>query len=275
MYGVVLTGVSHSVRSDQKNRWTTLTSLLVSRAGAGTLLQTARPNKHFRLCGLCQNLSQRLSSVLEARKEPQMIQNNEHGCAPIKLHLWTLVFDFIYGSRITRKSSPRPRHPRHLKMQKPLYVPDRQKRGGVGTGPRPGFPDAWCTWQKRVGATREVAARRPQMAPSGRRKGARAGPKLGPSRVRPDGAPRPLPTADLQPSLRSGWEPPPGVRVPSERRCLGLGKEPRGVRTPKGLSAPLIWGASRASAAKGVSTLSPSPVSMVTCSAPIQTAVLY
>lgn len=51
--------------------------------------------------------------------------------------------------------------------------------------------------------------------------------------------------------------------------------EPRGVRTPKGLSAPLIWGASRASAAKGVSKLSPSPVSMVTCSAPIQTAVLY
>lgn len=53
MYGVALTEVSHSMRSDQKTRWTTLTSLLVSRAEVGTLLLLRARPKYFRLCGLC------------------------------------------------------------------------------------------------------------------------------------------------------------------------------------------------------------------------------
>lgn len=112
MYGIVLIGVCHSVISDQKNRWTTLTSLLVSRAGVGTLLRRARP-KYFRLCGLCHYLSQLLNLALVTRKEPQMIQNNEHGCAPIKLHLWTLIsytFHKLHESLLPAPS------PGHLKM---------------------------------------------------------------------------------------------------------------------------------------------------------------
>lgn len=66
-----------------------------------------------------------------------MIQNNEHGCAPIKLHLWTLIFDFIHISQITRKSSPRPQ-PRPFKDVKTTISSQQTKMGWGGDWPKAG-----------------------------------------------------------------------------------------------------------------------------------------
>lgn len=117
--------------------------------------------------------------------------------------------------------------------------------------------------------TETRSSERPAIAPSSRRCDARTGPGRREGRN-----PSALPRRRPEPSLRSECGPPLGVRVagPGAART---GLRPAQLDTRKGLCAPLIRGASRASATKGVSTLSPSPVSMVTCSAPIQTAVLY
>ena len=98
-----------------------------------------------------------------------------------------------------------------------------------------------------------------------------AGAKPGAPRQGPAASPHRRLTAE--PALGVGAS--PGGPRPGQEEAAATWQSPTEFATPKGLSAPLIWGASRASTAKGVSTLSPSPVSMVTCSAPIQTAVLY
>lgn len=90
---------------------------------------------------------------------------------------------------------------------------------------------------------------------------------------------------------RGGWERSGLAGPASPPDPSSLCGQPRAARAARGGCDPgelrddghaegsqgtlLIADASRASFTKGVSTLRPSPVSMVTCSAPIQTAVLY
>lgn len=93
--------------------------------------------------------------------------------------------------------------------------------------------------------------------------------------TRPGQAPQPGPRglSPREPELGDGAA--PGVHVPGLGKAAGTRQSAAKFASRKGLGAPLFQHASQGSAAKGVSVRRPIPVSMVTCSAPIQTAVLY
>lgn len=120
---------------------------------------------------------------------------------------------------------------------------------------------------------RGAAARRPRITPSSRRCGARASPRrrAGPKRglARPSipaGTPgqTPRPETRVGPALRSvgrsggtvgEFQVPPGAGTGGWETRQGAA----GFARPKGLCAPLVWGASRPSAAKGVSNAESRP----------------
>lgn len=183
------------------------------------------------------------------------------------------------------KYSPRPPAPARtqpLKNVKPILS---LGGGGGGLGPRP-EARAWRRdWRRRGGGRaarigggsarpRSIRSAEEQGAGLGRpraervprrRRGRGAG-TAGTRRLSP-------PEPRAEPALRL-WAAPGGAGAGGGGDRAG----PAELGARQGLSASAIpsFGApSQASATKGVSALSPRPVSMVTCSAPIQTAVLY
>lgn len=61
-----------------------------------------------------------------------MIQNNEHGCAPIKLHLWTLALISYTVHKLPESLLPVPPTPPFKNVK--TTICSRQTKNGVGWG---------------------------------------------------------------------------------------------------------------------------------------------